>query len=122
MHRCILATVCDTVTGLITLRGCCDGRQTFNRPINAVVLRIQPHLRSYKRAVRGSAKEYKKNDVYIGYAGISGLGNEKQNLGAQTEEKDHCPEDILSTDDAETLAEWLSLLWHGVLGYKSIAT
>ena len=36
--------------------------------------------------------------------------------------KIHCQKDMLSTNDAETLAKWLSLLWHGVLGYKSIVT
>ena len=38
----------------------------------------------------------------MGCVGISGLA---KNRNAQTEEKDHCPEDILSTDDAETLAK-----------------
>ena len=52
----------------------------------------------------------------MGYAGLA------KNRNAQTEEKDHCPENILSADDAETLAKWLSLLWHGVLRYKSIVT
>ena len=35
--------------------------------------------------------------------------------------KSSCQEEIANTDDDETLANWLSLLlWHGVLGYKSI--
>ena len=59
----------------------------------------------------------------MGYAGISGLAKKTELVSLNlTEEKDHCPEDILSTDNAETLAKWLSLLWHGVLGYKSIVT
>ena len=55
----------------------------------------------------------------MGYALISGLTKIRN---AQTEEKDHRPENILSADDAKTLAKWLSLLWHGVLRYKSIVT
>ena len=46
-----------------------------------------------------------------------------QNRNTQTEEKDHYPEDILSTNDAMTLAKWLLLFvmevrkkrWHGVI-------
>ena len=53
----------------------------------------------------------------MGCAGISGSA---KNKNAQTKEKDHCPEDILSIDNAETLAKWLSLLWHRVQRYKSI--
>ena len=40
----------------------------------------------------------------MGYAGILGDRN------TQTKKKDHCPEDIMSTDDAKTLVKWLSLL------------
>ena len=56
----------------------------------------------------------------MGYAGISGLA---KNRNTQTEEKDHCLENILSTDDDKTLVKWLFvLLWHGVMRYKSIVT
>ena len=46
----------------------------------------------------------------MGCVGISGLA---KNKNAQTEEKDHCPEDILSTDDAETL--------HGEMAFAIMA-
>ena len=32
-----------------------------------------------------------------------------QNRNAETDKKDHCPEGVLNTDDAEVLAKWLSL-------------
>ena len=51
----------------------------------------------------------------MGYAGISGLAKNRN-----AEKATYCQEDILSTDNAETLAKLLLLLWHGVLGYNSI--
>ena len=71
---------------------------------NALVLRIQPHLRSYNRAARAFCWRIPKKKWPM-----QAFQDWLQNRNAQTEEKYHCPEDILSTDDAKTLAKWLSL-------------
>ena len=46
----------------------------------------------------------KKNDLWA----VQEFQDWLKNKNAQIEEKNHCTEDIQSTDDAETLVKWLS--------------
>ena len=78
--------------------GCCNGRQTFNRTKNALVLRVQPHLKELEQSSKAfPPKNTEKRPM--GYAGISGLAK----TVTLKPRKSHRQEDILSTDDAETL-------------------
>ena len=71
MRRCILATVRDVITDHVA-RGCCNGRQTFNRPKSALVLRVQPYLKELEQSSKAfPPKNTEKRPM--GYAGISGL-------------------------------------------------
>ena len=71
MRRCILATVRDVITDHVAC-GCCDGCQTFNRPTNALVLHVQPHLKELEQSSKAfPLKNTEKRPM--GYVGISGL-------------------------------------------------
>ena len=71
MRNCILATVRDVITDHVA-RGCCNGRQTFNRPKSALVLRVQPYLKELEQSSKAfPPKNTEKRPMC--YVGISGL-------------------------------------------------